>query len=143
MECFPTRLHAAKSQLVPGVLRVAGDPRVDSPKRIGDSTTRIRAQAADQNVAGALELALDRRVIQPSEPAMRPAVGCEIKASRAPLFDVGPAQMPEPVPGVARVPRVRLADIVRDHEGRSREAKVGEDGIGVLGQRGVRVVEGQ
>src|SRR4029077_12923992 len=139
----PTAPHAAKAQLVPGVLRVARDTRVDRPERIGDRTTRIRAQATDQDVAGALQLVLDRRVIEPREPAMRSAVGCEIKASRPPLLDSGPAQMRQAIPGVSDVPGIRHPDVIRNKERGGGEAQVGENRISMLGERGVAVIKCQ
>ena len=51
--------------------------------------------------------------------------------------------MLEAIPCVSNVPGVCLADVIGDQERGCREAQVGEDGVGVLRQRFVTVVEGQ
>ena len=51
--------------------------------------------------------------------------------------------MLQSIPGVADVPGVRLSHVIGDQERRRREAEVGKDGIGVAGEGGVAVVEGQ
>ena len=71
------------------------------------------------------------------------AVRGELKAARAPLLDLGPTQVLEAIPGVLHVPGIRLADVVGDQKRGGGKAEVSEDGIGMLGEGGVAVVEGQ
>src|SRR5207253_745335 len=73
----------------------------------------------------------------------RGAMGGKVKAVDAPLLDLLPRQMAQSIPGIAHIPVVCPADIIGDEERRGREAKIGENRIGIVGERRVAVVEGQ
>ncbi len=74
---------------------------------------------------------------------MRRSVRGEIEPPRAPMRDLRPAQVRQAIPGVADIPGVGFPHEIGDHKRRRRETEVGKDGIGVVGERGVAVVEGQ
>src|SRR6184192_786640 len=82
-------------------------------------------------------------LVEPGEPRVRRRVGCEVEPPSPPLLDSAPVQMRKPAPGITHIPGVGGSDVVRDQEGRGREAELGEHGIGVLGQARIPVIERQ
>src|SRR5882762_1708730 len=74
---------------------------------------------------------------------MARAVRGEVEPPRPPLLDLGPTQVLEAIPSVLDVPGIRLPDVVGNQERGGGKAEVGEDGIGMLGEGRVAVVEGQ
>src|SRR2546426_4035977 len=143
MERPPPPLYPAEPQLIAGRFGMPHHPCVDRTKWIRDRTAGVRAQARYENLTRAPELALEPRIIQPGEAAMCHTVGREGKAPRAPTLDLRPAQVRQAIPGVADIPGVGFPHEIGDQESRCREAEVGKDGIGVVGEGGVAVVEGQ
>jgi len=119
------------------------DARIDGTKWIGDGPAGFRAETRGQGVTRASKLRLDRRILQPREPAMGRAVRGELDAPGAPLLDLRPTQVWQAIPGVLDVPGIHLADVVCNKEGGGSEAEVGENRIGEAGEGGVAVVEGQ
>src|SRR5882762_8897627 len=74
---------------------------------------------------------------------MARAVRGEVEPPRPPLLDLGPTQVLEAIPSVLDVPGIRLPDVVGNQERGGGKAEVVEDGIGMLGEGRVAVVEGQ
>ncbi len=72
---------------------------------------------------------------------MRSSVRCECETAGLPLIDIPPSQVWQTMSRVADIPVVCLADVIGDQKRRGREAEVGENRVGVLGQGRVTVVE--
>src|SRR6266487_3349163 len=119
------------------------DARIDGTKWIGDCPAGFRTQTRGQGLTRASKLRLDRRIIQPREPAMGRAMRGELEPTRAPVLDLGPTQVLQAIPGVLHVPGIHPPDVVCNKEGGGSEAEVGENGIGGAGEGGVAVVESQ
>src|SRR3989441_516071 len=126
--------HAAEAQLVSGLSRQTLDPAVARSKGIRHRPARLRSQPPHQGFARARQLVGRWGVGEPREPPVRRAVRGELQAPHAPELHLVPVEGHEPLPRVARVPRVPATHVVGDQEGRRREAEVGQDGIGVLGE---------
>jgi len=143
MQAVAIPFHAGESQLIPGGARALHNTLIHGAEWIRDSSAGVRTETLHQLLARARQFASDILVSEPRETAVCRPVRGEVKAARSPVLDLRPRQMLEPVPGVAHIPVVRLADVIGDQERRGREAEVGEDGIGVLGEGRVAVVERQ
>jgi len=122
---------------------MAQDARIDGAKWIGNCPAGFRAETRGQGLTRASKLRLDRRIIQPREPAMGRAMRGELEAPGAPVLDLRPTQVLQAIPGVLHVPGICLPDVVCNKEGGGSEAEVGENRIGGAREGGVAVVERQ
>ena len=134
-------LHPSEPQLVAGAAGMLEDARVDATEWVGDRAAGACPQAGGEDVARAPQLGSHCRIVQPGQAAMCGAVGGEIEPARLPALDFLPAEVLEPVPGIAHIPGVGLANVIGDQKRGGGEAEVCQDGIGVIGEGGVAVVE--
>src|SRR2546422_3813628 len=143
MQAVAISLHAGEPETVAGGTSALRHTLIDGAKRIRNGGTAVGTETLHQLRARAPQFSSEIMIGQPGETAVCRPVRGKLKAAGSPLLDLPPGQMVEPVPGVAHIPVVCLADVIGDQKRRGREAEVGENRVGVLGEGGVTVVECQ
>src|SRR5579859_4975898 len=104
MKRVTASLHAAESQIVSRRSRMPQHTVVDGAKRIGNCAPGLRAEAGQQHVARMPQFGFDCAVVEPGQPPVRHAMRGEIETTSTPRLDLIPGQMPQSLPGIARIP---------------------------------------